>query len=110
MSRGYQITFFTQQSRRHQGRPLGDWLIHLAQEMDLPGATLIAGGEGFGRDRRLHAAHFFELADQPVEVVMVLTEPQCDALCARLEKEGVRLFYVKVPVEFGVIGAAAEKA
>lgn len=104
MTRGFQITFFTQQSRRHKGKPLGDWLIHLAREMNLPGATLIAGGEGFGHDRRIHSAHFFELADQPVEVVMVLSEAQCEALCARLEAEGVRLFYVKMPVEFGVIG------
>ena len=45
---GYQITFFTQQDHRHKGKPIGDWLVHLAQELDLRGATLIACGEGFG--------------------------------------------------------------
>ncbi|HYA75998.1 MAG TPA: DUF190 domain-containing protein, partial [Burkholderiaceae bacterium] len=45
---GYQITFFTQQDRRHHGKPLADWLVHLAKDMDLRGATLIAASEGFG--------------------------------------------------------------
>src|ERR1035437_3438787 len=36
---GYQITFFTQQDHRHNGKPVGDWLVHLAQELGLRGAT-----------------------------------------------------------------------
>lgn len=53
---GYQIMFFTQQDRRHHGKPLADWLVHLAQDMGLRGATLTAGSEGFGRHGRLHSA------------------------------------------------------
>lgn len=101
---GYQITFFTQQDRRHKGKPVGDWLVHLAQELDLPGATLIAGGEGFGHHKRIHSAHFFELADQPQEVLMAVTAEQSEALFTRLKSEGVHLFYVKTPVEFGTLG------
>jgi len=101
---GFQITFFTHQDRRHQGKPLADWLVHLAQEMGLPGATLIAGGEGFGHRGRIHSAHFFELADQPQEVTMAVTAQQCEQLFARLAAEGVHLFYVKTAVEFGVLG------
>lgn len=40
---GYQIIFFTRQDRRHRGRPLADWLVHLASE-------------GIGHGHRLHAA------------------------------------------------------
>jgi hypothetical protein len=53
----------------------------------------------------VHSAHFFELADQPVEVVMAVTEDESARLFARLQAEGVHLFYVKAPVEFGEIGA-----
>lgn len=49
---GYQITFFTQQDRQHAGKPLADWLMHLAAEMGLRGATLIPGSEGMGHDKR----------------------------------------------------------
>jgi PII-like signaling protein len=101
---GYQITFFTQQDRRHAGKLLADWLVHLAGEMDLRGATLIAGSEGMGRDRRFHSAHFFELADQPLTVLMAVTTEEADRLFQRLHAEGVDLFYVKTPVEFGSIG------
>ncbi|HYA75638.1 MAG TPA: DUF190 domain-containing protein, partial [Burkholderiaceae bacterium] len=101
---GYQITFFTQQDRRHHGKPLADWLVHLAKDMDLRGATLIAASEGFGHHGRIHSAHFFELADQPIEVVMAVTAEEATRLFARLRSEGVELFYVKTPVEFGTLG------
>jgi PII-like signaling protein len=102
--KGYQITFFTQQDKRHHGKPLGDWLVHLAKEIGLPGATLIAASEGFGHHRRIHSAHFFELADQPQEIQMAVSEEDTERLFARLKAEGVHLFYVKTPVQFGVLG------
>lgn len=105
---GFQLTFFTQQDRRLHGMPLGDWLVHLAKEMGLHGATLFAGGEGIGRHHRIHSARFFELADQPVEVVMVVTAEESDRLFERLVAEGVQLFYVKTPVEFGVLGETGQ--
>jgi len=101
---GYQLTFFTQQSERHGGKPVGDWLVHVAREMGLRGATLLPAEEGFGHHGRIHSAHFFELTEQPVQVVMALTEDETQRLFARLEAEGVHLFYVKAPVEFGTVG------
>lgn len=101
---GYHLTFFTEQNRRHHGHPVGDWLVRVAKEMGLRGATLIAASEGFGADRRLHSAHFFELADQPQAVWIAVTAEECDRLFERLRAEGVKLFYVKVPVEFGTLG------
>lgn len=106
---GYQITFFTHQDKRHKGKPVGNWLLQLAQELGLRGATLLAGGEGFGHRHRIHSAHFFELADQPVEVVMAVTEDEAQRLFARLKAEGVHVFYVKTPVKFGVIGDPADE-
>jgi uncharacterized protein len=105
---GWQITFFMQQHRRHRGRPMGDWLIHLAKEMDLHGATLIAASEGFGHHGRIHSAHFFDLADQPLEVLMAVTDEEADRLFARLRAEGVHLVYVKSRVEFGTLGEPPE--
>jgi len=104
--KGYQITFFTQMNKRHHGKPVADWLVQLAKEMGLPGATLIAAAEGFGHHRRIHSAHFFELADQPQEVQMAVSEVDAERLFARLKAEGVHLFYVKNLVEFGALGEA----
>jgi uncharacterized protein len=101
---GYQITFLTQQDRRHNGKSLADWLVRLAKELGLRGATLIPASEGFGHQGRIHSAHFFELTDQPLEVLMAVTEDEAERLFARLRTEGVSLFYVKTPVEFGTLG------
>lgn len=101
---GYLITFHTQQDKRHAGRPIAEWLLDLARELKLPGATLIAASEGFGQHGRLHSAHFFELADQPLEIQMAVAAADAERLFARLAAEGVELFYVKSPVEFGVTG------
>jgi PII-like signaling protein len=101
---GYQITFFTQQDRRILGVPVGEWLVELTKEMGLHGATLQSATEGFGRSGRLHSAHFVELADQPIEVVTIVTADEADRLFARLRAEDLGLFYVKVPVEFGTLG------
>ena len=103
---GYQITFFTQQNRRHHGKQIGDWLVQLAKQMGLGGATMFSGVEGVGRHHRIHSAHFFDLADQPVEVVMAVSAEECERLFARLREEEVHLFYVKSSIEFGMLGEA----
>lgn len=102
---GFQITFFTQQNRRHQGQPMPDWLLHVAADMGLRGATVFAASEGVGQHHRIHAAHFFELTDQPVSVVMALTGDECERLFARLNAEDIEIFYVKAAIEFGMLGA-----
>lgn len=101
---GFQITFFTQQDHRHHHKPLAEWLLHAARDLGISGATIIAGSEGYGQHRRIHSAHFFELADQPQEVVLAVSQKEADRLFDLLEKEGVHLFYVKTAVEFGTLG------
>lgn len=106
--KGYQISFFTVQNHRHGGQPIFHWLMGVARELGLRGATLIPASEGFGKHGRMHSAHFFELVDQPVEIVMAVTHDECDRLFARLRDEGVHLFYVKSEVEFGMLGDPGE--
>ena len=101
---GYQVTFFTQQDRRNHGLSLAEWLLKTARDLGIAGGTVLAAAEGLGHDRQLHSAHFFELADQPVEITFVLSEAQTDQLFALLEKEDIRLFYTKVAVQYGTVG------
>jgi uncharacterized protein len=102
--KGYQITFFTQQNRRHKHQPMAEWLMLAARDLGVRGVTIVAGSEGYGQHRRIHSAHFFELADQPQEVVMAVSEDESKRLFDMLSSESVHLFYVKSPVEFGVLG------
>ena len=104
---GFQLTFFTVEGRHHGRQSMGHWLLETARAQGIRGATLSAGIEGIGRNGRLHSAHFFELADQPVEVTLAVTEEESARLFDRLRAEGVHLFYVKTPVEFGTLGEDA---
>jgi PII-like signaling protein len=101
---GFQLTFFTQQDRRHSGKPLGEWLVDEARRQGLGGATLLTGAEGFGHGGKIHSAHFFELADQPVEVTMAGSVAEAERFLARLGAAGVKVFYVKTPIEYGTTG------
>ncbi|MCO6435229.1 MULTISPECIES: DUF190 domain-containing protein [Nitrosomonas] len=101
---GYQLTFFTHQSRKHDGLPLGEWLLQEARRLGISGATLIAASQGFGHDGKLHSAHFFELSEQPVELTMALSEAAAERMFARLHEEDIHVFYVKIPIEYGVSG------
>jgi PII-like signaling protein len=98
---GYQLTFFTQQDHKHRGKPLAHWLVEEARAMGIGGATLVPAAEGFGHHRRIHSAHFIELADQPVEVMMAVTADEARQLFEKLKVEKVKIFYIKTPVEFG---------
>jgi PII-like signaling protein len=104
---GYQINFFTVQDHRHKGKQVGDWLVQTAKNLGLTGATVIAGSEGFGFHRRIHSVHFVDLADQPLEIVMVLGIEETERLFEHIKNEGVHIFYSKTPVEFGTIGEPA---
>lgn len=103
---GYQLTFFTEQDRRHGHTPLGEWLLAFAMAHGARGGTLVSGAEGVDHLGRLHSGHFFELADQPLAVTVSVDEPACERLMTALAAEAVSVAYVKVPVEFGRVGSA----
>lgn len=101
---GYQLTFFTQQDRQHHRQPLSQWLIEEARRLGISGATLIAGAMGFGHDRTIRSSRFFELSEQPIEVTMAVSGEEAGRMLARLKAEGINIFYVKAPIEFGMTG------
>ncbi|CAM5790651.1 hypothetical protein CCAE64S_02630 [Castellaniella caeni] len=104
--KGYQLTFYTLQSYTHEHRPVHQWLMELAKAMEIRGATVFTAQEGIGVHHRLHSARFFELAEQPVEITMVVSEQECDAILQRVRAEsGLRIFYSRAPIDFGTIGA-----
>jgi uncharacterized protein len=101
---GFQLTFFTLQDRRHGKKTVSDWLLDLAKESGLHGASVMAGAKGFGHDGLVHSADMIDLADQPLMVVMTATAEQANAVLSRLKAEKLQLFYVKTAVEFGILG------
>ncbi len=56
---------------------------------------MIAASEGFGHGHKLRSAHFFELADPPIEVTMALGGAGAEWFFHRLREEKINTNYVK---------------
>jgi PII-like signaling protein len=103
--RGFQLTFMTEQGRRIEGKPAVEWLLKAAKDLGCSGATTFAGMESYGSDGLRHSAHFVELADQPVQVMMAVTDEQATALLSKVIAVKARLFYTKAAIEYGTLGS-----
>lgn len=104
---GIYLKFYVQEGRRHHGILAYEWLLEEARKLGIQGGSAFRAIAGFGRHGKLHEEHFFELAgDLPVEVGFALSEQEAQSFLAHLEGEKFKLFYIKVPLEMGVVGGA----
>jgi PII-like signaling protein len=102
---GFYLKFYVQENRRHHGILAYEWLLEAAKKLGIHGGSAFRAIAGFGRHGKLHEEHFFELAgDVSVEVGFALTEEEAQKLLAKLTGEKLRMFYIKVPLEMGVVG------
>lgn len=102
---GVYLKFYVQEKRHHRGILAYEWLLEAARKLGIHGGSAFRAIAGFGRHGRLHEEHFFELAgDVSVEVGFALTEEEAQKLLAHLSTEKLRMFYIKVPLEMGVVG------
>ena len=105
---GYQVTFYTEQNRRHGHQTVCEWLLSQVRALGIGGATVISAAEGVGHAGAHHAAHFIALADQPVQIIMAVTEAEAEQLLQVVAAAKVHVFYTKCPVEFGLLGHGDE--
>ena len=99
---GYKLTFYTQQGRSHGHMSIAEWLLKEAKALGVEGATFAAAQGGYGRDGKYHSARFFDVGEQPLEVTMAVSPEHSEQLFARIEQENLQIFYMKIPVEFGI--------
>lgn len=100
---GICLKLFVSESRLHNSMLLYEWLLEQAKEMGILGGTAFRAIAGFGRHGRLHEEAFFELAGElPVEIEFMVSEQQAERLLALLKAENLRLFYARMPAEYGV--------
>ena len=96
------LKFYIAERRRHRGRLAYEWLLEEAQTCGLHGGSAFRALAGFGRHGRVHEEKFIELAgDLPVEVGFVVTEEEADRFLGHIAAQGLNLFYLRVPVEYG---------
>jgi PII-like signaling protein len=101
---GFLLTFYTEQNKRHGHRTICEWLLHEVKELGIHGATVISGSEGIGHAGAHHAAHMLKLTDQPVQIILAVTEEEAQRLLDVVKAERVHVFYTRSPVEYGLLG------
>lgn len=101
---GYQLTFYTEQNRHHGHLTICEWLLSQVKKLGIGGATVISAAEGIGHAGAHHAAHFVSLADQPIQIIMAVTDTEAEQLLQIVIAEKVHVFYTKFPIEFGLLG------
>lgn len=101
MQKGLEVIFITPQSRRHKGRLVSDLIVEQAKTLGIKRVTKRIDAEGMGEKGHLHSWHFFEQADQPMELMFVVEESLGQQLIDGVSQAGIHAFCVARPVEFG---------
>ncbi|MEA1927518.1 MAG: DUF190 domain-containing protein [Candidatus Auribacterota bacterium] len=69
---GYLLRIYLEEDRKHDGLPLYEWIIKLAQEERLSGATILRGMEGFGLHHKMHSAKILRISSNlPIIIEIV---------------------------------------
>lgn len=103
------LKFYTLESRKHDGRPVFEWLLDTAKELGFPGGTAFRAMAGFGQHARWHRDCFFELGGElPVEVQFLAPGKQAQLLLATVRSSGIDLPYTMTSAIYGHTGDPAD--
>ncbi|MGC1818338.1 MAG: DUF190 domain-containing protein [Casimicrobiaceae bacterium] len=105
--KGTLLRFYVHESRKHRHILLYEWLLEQAKGLGIRGGSAFRAIAGFGRHGVMREEHFFELAgDLTVQVDFAVSDDDAQRLIDLVTAEGVGIFYMRAPVEFGVIDSA----
>ena len=105
---GVYLRFYTHENRRVHGLLFYEWLLGEAKRLGIHGGTAFKAMAGYGRHGVMHESKFFELAgDLTVEVEFIVTEDEASQLMQLVTNAAIRVFFARVPAEFGVIEGSA---
>jgi hypothetical protein len=68
-----------------QGQPLYQAIIEKCRELDIAGATVHRGIEGYGASTLIHKAHLLRSSDRPIVVHVIDTEENIGRLLPELD-------------------------
>lgn len=98
------LRFYVEEDQRQHGVLLWEWLLERACALNIRGGSAFRAIGGFGRHHMLHESRFFELAGSlVVEVEFIVNDLEAAQLLEIVRSEGIRVFYARIPADFGVI-------
>ncbi|WP_240099254.1 DUF190 domain-containing protein [Thermomonas flagellata] len=103
--KGTHLRLYTYESRKIHGKLVYEWLLEQARALGIHGGSAFRALAGYGREGELHEMHFYELAGElPVLVEIIASDEQVQQLLEAIEREGLRMFYARLPAEYGTLG------
>jgi PII-like signaling protein len=99
------LKFYVSEKQHHNNELIHEWLLRLAQRLEIPGGSAFRAIAGYGKHGRMHEETFFELAGNlAVTVEFILDAKDADRLFAAVVAEKLQLHYVRYAVESGTTG------
>lgn len=99
------LKFYVSEKQHHNNELIHEWLLRLAQRLEIPGGSAFRAIAGYGKHGRMHEETFFELAGNlAVMVEFILDANDADKLLAAVNAEKLQLHYVRYAVESGTTG------
>jgi PII-like signaling protein len=71
---------------RWRGKPLYQAIVEKCRELDIAGATVFRGIEGYGASTLIHRSHMLWSSDRPIMVSVVDTEQNIQKLLPALDE------------------------
>ena len=102
---GCYLRLYVHENDRVHGQLAWEWLLAQANDLGIRGGSAFRAMAGFGRHHLVHMDRFFELAGNlTVEVEFIVDEEEeAQRLLDSIEKEGVSLFYARIPAQFAIV-------
>jgi uncharacterized protein len=69
-----------------QGKPLYEAIVAKCRELDIAGASVFRGIEGYGASSLIHKKHLLRSSDRPIMVSVIDTEPKVNKLLPVLDE------------------------
>lgn len=99
------LKFYVSEKQHHHNELMHEWLLRLAQHLEIPGGSAFRAIAGYGKHGRMREETFFELAGNlAVAVEFILDMKDADRLLAAIAAEKLQLHYVRFAVESGTTG------
>lgn len=98
--KGFEVIFMAPRSSHYHGKPVLDAVVEIAKSHDIKRHTRRVDAEGTGASGHTHSAHFFELADEPEELMFVLDGEKADELMRAVKAEQLHVFCIRRTIEY----------
>jgi len=76
VEKGQRIRIFIDESDTCEGKPLYEWIILKARELNLAGATVLRGILGYGASSHIHSARLLTISEDLPMIIEIVDTPE----------------------------------